>query len=362
MNAPAPEDSAVAVPWRVCHINLARGFRGGERQTELLIRELAASGVAQRLVARQGEPLCSRLEDVTGLELRPCKGVLAAARAIGRPDLIHVHEGRSLRSAWLNSLISGAPYLVTRRVLNVPRRHGLNRRMYRRAAAVTVLSDAVGQSLRQLDAAIEYRIVPSAASRLSATRADDLRDRWGGDFVVGHIGALDDADKGQRQIIEVARLLREFRPELRFVLVGGGEDETMLRDAASDVPGVVFEGHSERVADCLAAFDLFLFPSRREGLGSILIDAMSFGLPVVATRVGGIPELIEDGRNGRLLEVSDIEGLARAITDLIRDPDTRARMGDANRERAGEYTAARMAGHYLALYQELTGGPQVERA
>ncbi len=104
--------------------------------------------------------------------------------------------------------------------------------MYRRAAAVTVLSDAVGQSLRQLDAAIEYRIVPSAASGLCATKVDDLRDRWGGDFVVGHIGALDDADKGQRQIIEVARLLREFRPELRFVLVGGGEDETMLRDAS----------------------------------------------------------------------------------------------------------------------------------
>ncbi len=116
------------------------------------------------------------------------------------------------------------------------------------------------------------------------------------------------------------------------------------------------------MADCLAAFDLFLFPSRREGLGSILIDAMSFGLPVVATRVGGIPELIEDGRNGRLLEASDIEGLARAITDLIRDPDTRARMGDANRERAGEYTAARMTERYLALYQELTGGPQVETA
>ncbi|MGB5621645.1 MAG: glycosyltransferase family 4 protein [Gammaproteobacteria bacterium] len=362
MNVPVPDDPAVAAPWRVCHVNLARGFRGGERQTELLIRELAARDVAQRLVSRQGEPLCARLGDVPGLELRPGRGILAAARSIGKPDLIHVHEGRSLRSAWLNNLITGVPYLVTRRVLNVPRRHGLNRLMYRRAAAVTVLSDAVGQSLRQLDAAIGYRITPSAASGLCATRIDDLRDRWGGAFVVGHIGALDDADKGQLQIIEIARLLREFRPELRFVLVGGGEDETLLRDAASDLPGVVFEGHSERVADCLAAFDLFLFPSRREGLGSILIDAMSFGLPVVATRVGGIPELIEDGRNGRLLEAGDIGGLARAITDLIRDPDARARVGDANRERAGAYTAARMTERYLALYQELTGGPQVETA
>jgi glycosyltransferase involved in cell wall biosynthesis len=359
--SPGPGHVSVPVPpWRVCHINLARGFRGGERQTELLIRELSKRGVAQRLVARTGEPLISHLAGVPGLERAASRGTLAAVQKIGRPDLIHIHEGRSLRSGWLNSLLTRTPYLITRRVLSVPRRHGINRRMYGRAAAVVALSDAVGQALRELDPVIECRVIPSAASDLRPSPDSGLRQRWGGGFVIGHIGALDDADKGQRQIIEVAGRLRDFRPELRFVLVGSGPDEAMLRQMAEGVPGVVFAGHSEQVADCLAAFDLFLFPSRREGLGSILLDAMAAGLPVVATRVGGIPELIEAGRNGRLVEAGDIDGLVRAVAELARDPDTRARMGEANRQRARDFSAGIMAERYLGLYRELTGGPQLE--
>ncbi len=351
---------ADASPWCVCHINLARGFRGGERQTELLIRELSARGVAQRLVARTGESLISRLAGVPGLERIASRGTLSAVSGIGRPDLIHIHEGRSLRSGWLNSLFTRTPYLITRRVLSVPRRHGVNRRMYGRAAAVVALSDAVGQALRELDPMIEYRVIPSATSDLRPSPDPGLSECWGGGFVVGHIGALDDADKGQRQIIEVARRLRDFRPELRFVLVGRGPDEAVLRRMAEGVPGVVFAGHSDQVADCLAAFDLFLFPSRREGLGSILLDAMAAGLPVVATRVGGIPELIEDGCNGRLVEAGDVDGLAQAVAHLARDPAARARMGEANRQRAAEFSAGVMAERYLGLYRELTGGPQLE--
>ena len=348
-----PEDAS---PWCVCHINLARGFRGGERQTELLIRELSARGVAQRLVARTGEPLISRLAGVPGLERIASRGTLSAVPGIGRPDLIHIHEGRSLRSGWLNSLLTRTPYLITRRVLSVPRRHGVNRLL---AELDQYLKDAP-EALRELIPMIEYRVIPSATSDLRPSPDAGLRECWGGGFVVGHIGALDDADKGQRQIIEVARRLRDFRPELRFVLVGRGPDEAVLRRMAEGVPGVVFAGHSDQVADCLAAFDLFLFPSRREGLGSILLDAMAAGLPVVATRVGGIPELIEDGYNGRLIEAGDVDGLAQAVAHLARDPAARARMGEANRQRAAEFSAGVMAERYLGLYRELTGGPQLE--
>lgn len=346
--------------WCVCHVNLARGFRGGERQTELLIRELASLGVRQRLVARAGEPLISRLEDVPGLELAGSRGTLSAVRRIGKPDLIHVHEGRSLRSAWLNSLLSGSPFLITRRVLSVPGRHWLNRSMYRRAAAVATLSHAVGRALRELDPSLQFRVIPSATSGPVPPRAESLRHRWGGEFVVGHVGALVDADKGQRLIIQVAERLRELRPGLRFVLVGSGPDETMLRQFAEGVPGVVFEAHTDQVSRCLAAFDLFLFPSRREGLGSILLDAMAAGLPVVATRVGGIPELIEEGRNGRLVEAGDVDGLARAVADLAADPAARMRIGEANRQRAREFSPGLMAERYLALYREITGAAQRE--
>ncbi|MGB5544816.1 MAG: glycosyltransferase family 4 protein [Gammaproteobacteria bacterium] len=362
MNLPSVPDTENGVHWRVCHVNLARGFRGGERQTELLAHGLAGLGVSQTLVVRAGEPLASRLSTLADLRVTPVRNSLSAAIAIGRADLIHVHEGRSLRSAWLNSRVTGTPYLITRRVLSIPRRHWLNRNMYHRAAAVAVLSKAVGTAVRSLDATVDCCVIPSAASAEPASPGaiDALRASWGGEFVIGHIGALDDKDKGQHQIIEIARLLCDSHPELRFVLVGGGPDEAGLRAAASGLPSVHFAGHTEHVGDYLGAFDLFLFPSRREGLGSILLDAMASGLPVVASRVGGIPELIEDGVNGCLLEVDDVPGMAQVLCALAGDPARRAQMIKANRLRASEFSAAVMTERYLEMYRRITGGPHGE--
>ena len=118
---------------RVAHVNVARGYRGGERQTELLIRELARHNVRQRLVARRGEPLASRLRDVD-VEIAPVSGsplgVAAATRGV---DLVHVHEGRSVYGAYARCLLSQTPYVITRRVNNPMGKHWLARRAYSRA-------------------------------------------------------------------------------------------------------------------------------------------------------------------------------------------------------------------------------------
>lgn len=342
----------------LCHVNLARGFRGGERQTELLVRALAGSGWAQRVVARAGEPLAARLRGLSRVEVRECSGTLGAVRAIGRPDLIHVHEGRSLRSAWLNSLLTGVPYLMTRRVQTGPRRHPFNRMLYRRSAGIVALSRAIRASIQQLDPSLSCVIIPSASSRLPSdgTVERALLDSWGGDFVVGHVAALVASAKGQMQIVEVARALSGSRPDMRFVLVGGGPDEALLRDATRDLPNVILTGQVEDVGNYLAAFDVFLLPSRHEGLGSILLDALEFGLPIVATRVGGIPEIVEDGGNGILIEYGDLEGMKTALLRLAADPQLRLRISRANLEKAKAFSPERMAQSYLTLYEQMTSG------
>lgn len=342
----------------LCHLNLARGFRGGERQTELLVRALAGSGWAQRVVARAGEPLAARLRELSNVEVRECSGALAAVRVIGRPDLIHVHEGRSLRSAWLNGMVTGAPYLVTRRVQTGPRRHPFNRMLYRRAAGIVALSKAVRASIQQLDPSLSCVLIPSASSRLKAdgTVERALRDSWGGDFVVGHVAALVASAKGQAQIVEIARALSDARPDMRFVLVGGGPDEDRLRDATQDLPHVILTGQVEDVGNYLAAFDVFLLPSRHEGLGSILLDALEFGLPIVATRVGGIPEVVEDGSNGILIEYGDLAGMKAALLRLATNPELRLRIRRANLEKAKLFSPERMAQSYLTIYEQITSG------
>ena len=104
------------MPAKIVHINTAKGYRGGERQTELLIRGLAGCNVRQVLVARRGAPLGPRLRDVD-VEVREVAGGLpSVTRATRGATLVHVHEGRSVYAAYLRSLFSGTPYVITRRV------------------------------------------------------------------------------------------------------------------------------------------------------------------------------------------------------------------------------------------------------
>ena len=162
-----------------------------------------------------------------------------------------------------------------------------------------------------------------------------------------------DSHKGQRQIIAIAGELARSAPDVSFLLVGAGRDEAALREEARGLPNLHFAGEVGDVGNYLAAFDIFLYPSRHEGLGSVLLDAMTFGLPIVATAVGGIPEIVQHGVNGLLCEVDDIAGLAAALLTLRADADLRGRMAVANRERAGEFSPAAMTERYIEVYRGL---------
>lgn len=342
----------------LAHVNLARGYRGGERQTELLIRGLSEQGWRQRLVARAREPLASRCAGLPDLEIVETGGdLLAAARALRGTCLAHVHQGRSLKAAWLAHVFSGIPYVVTRRQQKGPRHNWLNRRMYRAAAAVAAISTPVQQALQELLPGLRCALVPDCSSDLEAdaNRARKIREGLGGSFVVGHVGALVDSHKGQRQIIEVARRSQAAGDGIAFVMVGSGPDEASLSAVSKDLSNIFFTGHVDNVGDYLAAFDVFMFPSRHEGLGSVLLDAMTFGLPIVATRVGGIPDIVEDGRNGLLVAPDDIDALYESVRRLQRDSTFYERMSRENIEKARGYAPAQMVAQYLGLYERVLG-------
>lgn len=342
---------------RIAHVNVAPAYRGGERQTELLIRELDKHGVSQVLVARRGHPLSRRFTDLD-LEIRGVSGhpgsVAAATYGV---DLVHVHEGRSVYGAYARALISGTPYIVTRRVNNPIRRHPLARLAYRRAAFVVGVAPQVAEIVCRYDGRIRARTIYSSASGLTA-RPDvsaAIRHGWAADLVVGHVGALDDAQKCQSQIIEVARSLQSSHPGVRFVLVGGGGDEAMLKAAAADARNVTFTGFVDNVGDYLAAFDVFILPSRREGIGSVLLDAMAQGLPIVATRVGGVPEIVHDGVNGILIDPERPDELRASILRLLAAPEQRRAFGEHGRSIAADYTAEAMGRKYMELYRSALG-------
>ena len=342
----------------ICHINLARGFRGGERQTELHMGELAACGVCERFVGRRGEPLLERAAAIPGVKVRGVGGTAFGAFAGGRgADLVHAHESHAAHGAYLRHRVSGEPYLMTRRVCNVPGGDPFTRAVYRRAASIASVSESVASVMAEYAPGVPRRVIHSATSELAVDPAAvaALREDMAGRTVIGQIAALDEKTKGQSYVIRAARELAADYPELLFLLVGGGPDEAWLKGLAADLENVRFTGFVTNVGDYLSALDIFMLPSMNEGLGGIVLDAMQFGLPVIATRVGGLPEVVSDGRSGLLVPPADVAALKAAIVALAEDPGLRARRGAGGQGMAERYAPARMAAQYADLYREILG-------
>jgi len=347
----------------VAHVNLSRDYRGGERQAELLIRELAHADVRQVLVARRHGPLAERVKDL-GVEVREVSGSrLATTRATQGVDLVHVHEGRSVYAAYFRSLLSQTPYIVTRRVNNPIGKHWLAHKAYRRAGFVVGVAQRVADIVSIYDSAIQVRVIYSVHSGLEPddAQAAAIRDAAAGKLLIGHVGALDNSQKGQEFIIQVARELQDTHPDFQFLLVGGGGDEAMLRAMAAGVDNLSFTGFVNNVGDYLSAFDVFVLPSNKEGIGSILLDAMAQSLPVIASRVGGVPEIVQDGSNGILIDAAQPGQLKTALLRLHDDPALRRELGENGERVSRNFTAGAMAERYLDLYRSLIDEKRFER-
>jgi hypothetical protein len=189
------------------HINLARVFRGGERQTEILIRGLVRYFPQQRLVTRRGTPLHSRLEGVAGVDVVPVDGRRSAFAETSGASLIHAHETRAAQVACLRACVSATPYIITRRIDNRPKADIFTRFMYRRAARVAVLSRAIADTLLENEPRTVTERIPSVVSdfRFDTAWVNRYRSSLPGKFLVGHIAALDHSHKGQLTLVEAAR-------------------------------------------------------------------------------------------------------------------------------------------------------------
>ena len=258
----------------LCHVNLATGFRGGERQTYLLMDRLSNQGWQQKLIARKSGKLTELSQSVDNLTI--VKTGINPLQYLGHfanVDIVHLHESRAFLTLYVSGHLRQGPYVLTRSVQRNPKKSWLNQNVYSKANAVVTLSDAIGRIVnKSLGIKLNYSVIPSAKTGFSfnADEVQSIRSKLKGDFVVGHIGALDDSHKGQLQIIETARRLSASHPEICFVLVGEGRDLELFKQQTATLDNIALVGQVDNVGDYLKAFDIFLFPSRHEGLGSIL--------------------------------------------------------------------------------------------
>jgi glycosyltransferase involved in cell wall biosynthesis len=229
---------------------------------------------------------------------------------------------------------------------------------------------AVSDSIRQ--AAIRYGIphskielipdgieipseLPSAEARAQA------RARWGfgeSEFLIGHLGAFT-PEKGQDVALGAFQLLSERLPQARLLLAGEGptlRDAEIAQRCAALGSRVRLCGTIQDLAEFFPALDLFVMPSKSEGLGSSALMAMSYGLPVVASRVGGLPEVVEEARTGWLIEPASPAALAQAILSAASDRARLEQCGLNGRARARQFSVDIMVKRTEALYRRLIFG------
>jgi glycosyltransferase involved in cell wall biosynthesis len=163
--------------------------------------------------------------------------------------------------------------------------------------------------------------------------------------------------KGVGCLLRALATLRHPFTHVQLEIAGAGPEEEALRHEAAALgvgDSVTFLGWQRDVWPLVGRWDVFVQPSLDEGFGMAALEAMAAGLPVVGTSVGGLPELIDDGRTGYVVPPSDATALAGRLRELLVDPERRREMGTAGRRRVRErFSAERMAGDIGGIYDQL---------
>jgi len=186
-----------------------------------------------------------------------------------------------------------------------------------------------------------------------------VRARWkvrDNEFVVGHQGAFT-REKGQDIALEAINLLRAKLPQARLILAGDGPMRTareISTKAAQAGDRARLIGYVDDLAEFYAGLDLFIMPSRAEGLGSSVLLAMAHGLAVVASKVGGLPEIVNEGKTGWLVPPASPSALAEAIVAAASDRERMGPMGSNGRERARQFSSDIMVERTECFYRRFT--------
>lgn len=281
---------------------------------------------------------------VGGIAIYP--KVAHAAQLMDAAGVTHVHchfANHPALAGFMIHRLTGIPYSFTA--------HGsdlhMDRHMLREKVAEAAFVVPISEYNRELIVAecggrwTEKLVVIHCGVDTDVFRPPQRASGEGGALRIISIGTLHEV-KGHRYLIEACRLLAEENVEFECRVIGDGQDRAALarqiRDARLDGM-VVLEGNltREQIAERLQTADVLVAPSvptrsgKREGIPVVLMEAMSAGLPVVASRISGIPELVEDGRSGLLTPPRDAAALAAALRRLHDEPDTRRRLGSAGR-------------------------------
>lgn len=367
---------------RVLHLDTGREWRGGQQQVLYLHRELCARGHHSVVVTPTGSPLARRIRD-ENLPLREILyhgagdpiALFLLIKAIQETEaqVLHAHTAHAHNLGFLALRLPGIPkdrrpaFVVHRRVDFPPSADPLTRMRYTTEPSLFLcVSDAVRRVLLSLGVPedrlqVVHSCIDSACiDRAAGTDRAALRAELGipaDAAIIGAIGAMV-PHKGHRHLLASMPKVVAAHPEAHLVLFGDGPLESELRRESWErkiQSRVLFAGFRTDIHRFLPALDLLAHPSVEEGLGTAILDAMAARLPVVASRAGGIPEVVRHGETGWLVPPASPPELAGAIVSLLDDARRRHEFGEAGRRRVEEcFSVPVLADRVLAAYETLS--------
>lgn len=359
------------------HVDTARTWRGGQAQVLMTVLGLRELGHRAALVAHPDGVLRQRASEGHDLILLAPRSEmdLGAAWKLSRvirqmsPDIIHAHDSHAVAMA--ASALSMAsprpcpPLVMSRRVDFHIRKNALSRWKYHQVDRFLCASDAIRRMLIDDGVAPERTAVVHDGvdlARLSAVPPASIHEAF---WLPHHAPVVANAaalvpHKGQRHLVEAAKIVVQDVPDARFVIFGEGElRESLERQIRSHAleKHVLLAGFRADVLSLCKTIDLFVMSSITEGLGSAVLEAMACRRAVVGTEAGGIPEAIVHGETGLLVPPRDDAAMADAIVRLLRDPAMRTKFGEAGYRRVDEhFSAERMVRRVLGVYEDVVRG------
>lgn len=286
-----------------------------------------------------------------------------------KPDLIHVHGSQDTWLVAVDKALSSKPYwplIRSKHHLYPWRESALNKWLYRRMDAYIAISRVIleehlkaypGLQGKPMEWITSVPDLEKYGERVPTTLREEMfGDEAPGLFIWG-INARLRPEKGHDDLFPAFRQVLDKRPDARLLVTGTGSERARLEKLAESLGlsgAVRFLGFRENVMVVLSALDAFVHPSRSEGLGTSILEALAMGLPVVATRTGGILESVLHEKTGLMSDVSDVDGIAANMLRIMGDEELRKRLGEGARAHMREnFTEEALVRRTLAFYERI---------
>ena len=353
----------------VLHIDSEKGWRGGQQQAWYLYAALLEKGIKTGFICKSGTEFCKRLKKASlphyPLPLKNELDIFSAFKIAGYAkknnfNILHCHSSHALSAGLLAAKFNSELKVIgVRRVDFNINGNFLSRKKYtsKNLKKIVCISEAIKNVLIKNGISEDkINVIHSGIDldRMKNGNGDKIKAEFGlnDEFIAGSVISLV-GHKDPQNLVKAASIVCRKHENIKFLIAGDGylknETEKMINDLG--IAGkVILLGYREDVPDLMNAFDIFLMPSKMEGLGTSVLDAMSLGIPVVSTNAGGITEAVKDDVNGIVVEKQDPEAFAKAIDTMISRKDLRKKYSENALKVVKKFDINRTVSKNIELY------------